>query len=62
METSSEKNDDFDSPWKEMLETYFPEFVAFLFPEIHADIDWSKGYKFLDKELQQVVQDAELYS
>lgn len=60
METSSEKNDDFDSPWKEMLETYFPEFVAFLFPEIHADIDWSKGYKFLDKELQQVVQDAEL--
>lgn len=34
--------------------------MAFFFPAAHADIDWSRSYKFLDKELQQVVQDAEL--
>ncbi len=51
---------DYDSPWKEMLEDYFPDFMAFFFPKAHADIDWSKGYESLDKELQQIVRDAEL--
>ncbi|MEI8396643.1 MAG: hypothetical protein WCF85_18065 [Rhodospirillaceae bacterium] len=41
-------------------ERYLPEFMAFFFPAAHATIDWSKGYAFLDKELQAVVQDAEL--
>ncbi len=52
--------DDFDSPWKEALERYLPEFLALLFPRVHAGIDWSRGYQFLDKELQKVVRDAEL--
>jgi hypothetical protein len=52
--------DDYDSPWKEALERYLPDFLALLFPQAHAGIDWSKGYEFLDKELQQVVRDAEL--
>ncbi|NJL28081.1 MAG: DUF4351 domain-containing protein [Thermoanaerobaculia bacterium] len=51
--------DAYDSPWKEILESYFPEFMAFFFPEIHADIDWSRGWESLDQELQQVVRDAE---
>jgi len=50
---------DYDSPWKEMIERYFEEFMAFFFPEIAADIEWELGYEFLDKELQQVVRDAE---
>ncbi|KAA6182100.1 hypothetical protein F2Q65_18475 [Thiohalocapsa marina] len=49
---------DYDSPWKEALEGYFPEFLALLFPHIHAGIDWSRGYQFLDKEFQQIVRDA----
>jgi hypothetical protein len=49
---------DHDSPWKEALEGYFPEFLALLFPHIHAGIDWSRGHQFLDKELQQIVRDA----
>ena len=32
---------------------------AFFFPHIHAEIDWSKGYEFLDKELEKIVRDAE---
>ncbi len=53
-------NDDYDSPWKEALERYFPEFLGLLFPCVQAGIDWYRGYEFLDKELQQVVRDAEL--
>lgn len=50
---------DYDSPWKEILEQYFPQFMAFFFPLAFAQIDWSKDYSFLDKELQQVVREAE---
>jgi hypothetical protein len=34
--------------------------MAFFFPDAHHDIDWSKGYENRDKELQQIVRDAEL--
>ena len=51
---------DYDNPWKEAIGCYFKEFMLLLFPKIFVDIDWSKGYTFLDKELQQVVRDAEL--
>jgi len=52
--------DDYDSPWKKILEAYFQEFMVFFFPAAAEGIDWSRGYAFLDKELQQIVQDAEL--
>ena len=51
---------DYDSPWKEILETYFKEFMAFFFPVAHGEIDWGKGCEFLDKELQQIVREAEV--
>ena len=50
----------YDSPWKEVVETYLPEFIAFFFPDAHAQIDWEKGFEFLDSELRRVVRDAEL--
>lgn len=46
----------FDSPWKEALDSYFDSFLSLLFPDIHAQIDWSRGYESLDKEFQQVVR------
>ncbi len=49
---------DFDSPWKEALEEYLQDFFAFFFPQAHADIDWARGFIFLDKELQQAVRNA----
>jgi hypothetical protein len=52
--------DDYDSPWKEGMELYFKELMQFFFPDIDARIAWDKGYQFLDKELQQVVRDAEI--
>lgn len=51
---------DFDSPWKAAIEQYFEEFVAFFFPRARAEIDWARGYEFLDRELQQVTRDAEI--
>lgn len=53
-------NDEYDSPWKEAIETYFQECIEFFFPVAGEGIDWKRGYTFLDKELQQVVRDAEL--
>lgn len=51
---------DYDSPWKEALDVYFEPFLTFFFPEAHREIDWARGYEALDKELQQVVREAEL--
>lgn len=56
----SKESDDYDSPWKKILETYFQEFMSFFFPVAAEGIDWSREYTFLDKELQQIVRDAEL--
>jgi hypothetical protein len=50
----------FDSPWKDIVEAYLPEFFAFFFPDAYAAIDWDRGFDFLDQELRQVVRDAEL--
>ena len=34
--------------------------MVFFFPAIDNDIDWTQGYQFLDKELQQVVRESEI--
>jgi len=49
-----------DSPWKEALERYLLAFLALYFPNVHAAIDWMRGYEWLNTELRQVVRDAEL--
>jgi hypothetical protein len=53
-------NDDYDTPWKDAVTRYFPEFMSFYFPRAHATIDWARPYAFLEQELAQVVHDAEL--
>ncbi len=50
----------FDSPWKDIVEAYLPDFIAFFFPDVYDQIDWEQGFEFLDQELRQVVRDAEL--
>jgi hypothetical protein len=49
---------DYDSPWKEALDRYFEHCMAFFFPQAHADIDWTRGYEMLDKELQPIVRQS----
>lgn len=52
--------DDYDTPWKDAVTRYFPEFMAFYFPQAHAAIDWACPHVFLDQELAQVARDAVL--
>ena len=51
---------EYDSPWKEALERFFKQFLALLFPAVHREIDWSRGYEMLHAELEQIVREAEL--
>lgn len=45
-----------DSAWKDVLTDFFPEFIQFFFPDIYAEIDWTRGYQFLDKELAKIAR------
>ena len=55
-----EKIQEYDPPWKEIIEVFFPHCLRFLFPEIAAAIDWSKPIEFLDKEFQRTVRRSEV--
>jgi hypothetical protein len=45
---------DYDSAWKEVIERLFDPFTGFFFPDIHQDIDFSKGIEILDSELRDI--------
>ncbi|MCP3963278.1 MAG: DUF4351 domain-containing protein [bacterium] len=53
-------SDAYDSPWKEMLERYFPDFLAFFFPDAHRSVDWTRGWESQDQELQKIMREAEI--
>jgi hypothetical protein len=57
--TSERERVDNDSPWKEILEAYFPQAMEFFFPQTAALINWERPHEFLDKEFQQIARDAE---
>ncbi len=49
---------DYDSPWKDALEQFFPQAIQLLAPDLYALIDWSIPPVFLDKELQAIQRAA----
>jgi hypothetical protein len=49
-----------DNAWKDVLQDYFQDFMALCWPEQYDLIDWSKGYKMLDKELSKIVIGAQI--
>jgi hypothetical protein len=51
---SGENKTDYDSAWKEVIERLFEPFTGFFFPDIHQDIDFSKGIEILDSELRDI--------
>ncbi len=57
-EKEDEKPREYDSAWKEVIEEHFESFLEFFFPEIHKDIDFSKGFEFLSKELRKITPDG----
>lgn len=55
-EQNINQNTNYDSPWKEIIEEYFPQFLEFFFYDAYLEIDWQRPYEFLDTELQQLEQ------
>lgn len=51
---------EYDAPWKEAIELYFPEFMNFFFPSVFKKIAWNEGYTFMDKELEKITKDSEI--
>lgn len=58
-EPSRRTHTDYDGAWKAALELYLEPFLRLCFPRIHAAIDWQRPVEFLDKELQEIVHDAQ---
>ena len=48
-----------DTGWKRLITKHFESFLKFFYPNIHRDIDFKKGYEFLDKELQALIPESE---
>lgn len=44
----------FDEAWKKVIERFFPPFLLFFAPKLYQDVDFSKRFTFLDKELGQL--------
>ena len=44
----------FDELWKNVIERLFREFLSLFLPELGVMVDFSRGYSFLDKELQKI--------
>ena len=50
---SGQPMNDYDGAWKAALDVYLQEFLELCFPAIHAAIDWTRPYRFLETELQR---------
>ena len=50
----------YDSPWKQAIERYFPDFMRFFFFNIYEEIDWNKEPVFMDSALEKITRDAEI--
>lgn len=57
----TQQTTDYDSPWKEVIEVYFTQFIEFFFPQAYTEIDWQQPYEFLDTELQHLEPEAEIW-
>jgi hypothetical protein len=57
--TSRVQRTDYDGAWKEALERYLEPFLRLCFPNVHAGIDWSRGFASREQELQRIVRDSQ---
>lgn len=54
----SGNTDEYDTPWKEIIEFFFPQFMKFFVPGSEQDIDWTRKIKFLDTEFQKITRES----
>jgi hypothetical protein len=53
-----EEKSKYDSAWKSIIKKLFKDFLSFFFPEIHAAIDFTRRFTFLDHELKEIYPDS----
>jgi len=46
-----------DTLWKSIIETLIDDFIRYFFPTYAEEIDFERGFEFLDTELQQLLPD-----
>jgi len=49
---------DYDALWKEAIEDFFQDFIMFFAPDLYPQVDFAKGYEFLEQELRKLFEDA----
>ncbi|MCP5046786.1 MAG: hypothetical protein GY940_06420, partial [bacterium] len=54
MDNNEQTKTDYDSAWKDVIEGLFEPFTEFFFPQIHKDIDFSRGIEILDSDLRDI--------
>ena len=48
------RKQNYDSPWKTIVEKHFAECIEFYYPDLYVKIDWEQPFRFLDQELSQI--------
>jgi hypothetical protein len=43
---TDKEQSDFDSPWKDMLDSYFEEFITFFFPQAYTDNAITRRFEY----------------
>jgi ribA/ribD-fused uncharacterized protein len=56
-----EKENPEDRMWEEFVEQDFQQFMEFFFSDIYKEIDFTKKVAFLDKELERIIKDGEVW-
>ncbi len=46
-----------DTAWKEILDSFFRDFIEYCLPKLNQQINWGKGITPLDKEFHAIVKD-----
>ena len=49
----------FDGPWKDIIDIYFEQFIAYCWPGKYPEINWNKGYMMRDKELTKITPQSQ---
>jgi hypothetical protein len=44
----SKPKSEFDTPWKDILDIYFEQFIAYCWPSRYSEIDWSHSNEIID--------------
>lgn len=43
-----------DEKWKSLISKYLKDFLSFFMPDLYEEVDFDKGYEFLDGELNKI--------